>query len=110
MSRFQWAALQIDQVISLEREDDIQDCLGRLPENLKTTYDEIYKQIQRKKGSKPEIAIRAFQWVMCACEPLVAEVLVAAVCQHPGDEKTRHVDISMDFVLDACCNLLVVDT
>src|SRR5215471_9516111 len=112
MSRFQWAALQIDQVIFLERERDIRECLGQLPEDLTTTYNEIYAQIKTAEGSKSEIAIRALQWVMCACRLLDTELLVAAVCQDPEDEKTQAVDIGVDieFVLDACRNLLVIDT
>jgi ankyrin repeat domain-containing protein 50 len=83
--------------------------LGRLPKDLKDAYDEIYTAIKNADRSKPEIAIRTFQWVMCSCEPLSAEVLVAAVCQDPEEDETQPIDIDIDFVLDACHNLLVVD-
>jgi ankyrin repeat domain-containing protein 50 len=96
--------------LSLDRERDIQDRLGRLPKDLKAAYDEIYMEIRMAEGSKSEVAIRAFQWVMCSCKPLSPKSLVAAVCQHPEDKETQPIDIDMDFVLDACRNLLVVDT
>src|SRR5437588_12188841 len=47
---------------------------------------------------------------MCSCEPLSAEELVAAVCQDPEEGKTQAIDIDIHFVLDACSNLLVVDS
>jgi hypothetical protein len=46
---------------------------------------------------------------MCSCEPLSAEVLVAAVCQDSEEDETQAIDIDIHFVLDACSNLLVVD-
>ncbi|KAL1982086.1 hypothetical protein VTN96DRAFT_1741 [Rasamsonia emersonii] len=108
--RFQWAALQIAEILSLELESDIRDRLGRLPDDLRAAYDEIYDKIRRSKGIKGKIAIRAFQWVTYCREPLEADILVAAVCQDPEDETTTikpYMDIH--FVLDACYNLLVLD-
>lgn len=48
---------------------------------------------------------------MCALQPLRPEVLVVAVAQNPDDEQLRHPERNLDihFILDACCNLLVVD-
>ena len=57
----------------------------------------------------PVIANRAFQWVMCSCWPLSPEELVAAVCQDPETDEVDEVDISINVVLGACQNLLVVD-
>ena len=109
-SRFQWAALQIDQLLSLERLRDIKDRLGKLPMGLRNAYDEIYTAIQNQEGSLPEIANRTFQWVMCSCEPLSPSTLIAAVCQDPEDDEPRPVDIDIDIVLDACHNLLSLDS
>ncbi|MCJ1356822.1 MAG: hypothetical protein MMC33_006818 [Icmadophila ericetorum] len=57
---FQWASLQIDQILELSREQDIRERLGKLPDDLKSAYDEIYNRIKRKKGSAPLVADRAF--------------------------------------------------
>ncbi|PGH16010.1 hypothetical protein AJ79_01990 [Helicocarpus griseus UAMH5409] len=110
---FQWAALQIAEILELELESDIRDRLGRLPESLKEAYDEIFEKIKRGKGSKPAIAIRAFQWIMCSAFNPSAETLMVLVCQDPdnnnNNNKTRlSNDISIDFILDACRNLLVI--
>ncbi|OCK73447.1 hypothetical protein K432DRAFT_340288, partial [Lepidopterella palustris CBS 459.81] len=106
---FQWASLQIGQVLSLTIPDDIRNCLGKLPSDLKNAYDEIYSTIQNQLGSQPEIANRAFQLVMCSYRPLFAAELVAAVCQDPDSDEPKGVDIDIHFVLHACRNLLVVD-
>ncbi|RFU29639.1 hypothetical protein B7463_g6719, partial [Scytalidium lignicola] len=106
---FQWAALQIDQVLSLSRESDIRKRLGQLPEGLTKAYDEIFTQIKKSDGSKPEIAARALQWVMCAIRPLGIEELVVAVCQDPDNDTVQQADMDINFVLDACRNLLVID-
>ncbi|MCJ1379453.1 hypothetical protein MMC17_002554 [Xylographa soralifera] len=108
-SRFQWAALQIAQLFRLQRESDIRNRLGKLPKTLDKAYDEIYDEIQAQEGSFPEIANRAFQWVMCAESPLSTVQLVAAVCQDPDTDGTDPVDIDLDDVLAACRNLLIVD-
>jgi hypothetical protein len=83
--------------------------LGKLPKTLDKAYDEIYTQIQAQEGSAPEIANRAFQWVMCSYTPLTPTELVAAVCQDPEMDAIDCVDIDMGFVLAACHNLLMVD-
>ncbi|RQM04649.1 hypothetical protein DH86_00003763, partial [Scytalidium sp. 3C] len=93
---FQWAALQIDQVMSLSLESDIRKRLGQLPKDLESTYDEIFAQINDSDGSKPEIAARAFQWVMCCKAPLVAEELLLAVCQNPNIDSITKADAGLD--------------
>ena len=110
LSRFQWADLQIRQVLELDLDSEIRERLGNLPKDLEAAYDEIFDRIQNMKGHKPQIAIRAFQWVMSFSESLEQDVLIAAVCQDPEDDKIQPIDpgMDMDFVLGACHNLLVV--
>ena len=109
LSRFQWASLQIAQLLELLRERDIRDRLGKLPETLEEAYNEIYARIQAQKGSAPDIANRVFQWVICSCSPLTPAELVTAVCQDPETDVIDPVDIDTSIVLAACHNLLVVD-
>ncbi|KAI9781928.1 MAG: hypothetical protein M1816_002151 [Peltula sp. TS41687] len=106
---FQWAFLQIAQLLELPRENDIRLRLGKLPNGLKKAYDEIYENIRHKPGSSLEIAERAFQWVMCSEIPLPPVRLLAAICQDPATDKLNAVDIGIDVVLNACSNLLIVD-
>lgn len=65
--------------------------------------------IQCQKGSKPNIAIRAFQCIMASVEPLDAQALVAAVCQDPNNPIPQPVDIDTEFVLSSCQNLIIID-
>ncbi|EON65807.1 hypothetical protein W97_05046 [Coniosporium apollinis CBS 100218] len=106
---FQWASLQITQILELSREKDIRCRLGRLPEGLTKAYDEIWEMMKKKPGSSFEIAERAFKWVMCSRTPLSPDLLVAAVCQDPETENMDQVDVDIDYVLAACSNLLVID-
>ena len=58
----------------------------------------------------PEIANRAFQWIMYSKVPLSPEALVAGVCQDPNTDVVDAVDVDIDSVLDACQNIIVVDS
>ena len=75
--RFQWAFLQIKQILDLHRPGEITDRLGKLPKDLKRTYDEIYYGMSENER---EIADHAFQWVMCAAKPLKTRELLPAIC------------------------------
>lgn len=102
-------SLQLAQLFDLSLERDIRERLGRLPDTLEKAYDEIYNQIRLQKGSAPEIANRAFQWIMCSCAPLSPAELIGAICQDPETDNLNEVDVTIDFVLGACRNLLTVD-
>lgn len=84
--------------------------LGKLPKTLKEAHDEILDRIQSAEGSAPEVADRAFQWVMRSEAPLTPKLLVAAVCQDPATDELDDVDIDIDFVLEACQSLLTVNS
>ncbi|KAF1994380.1 hypothetical protein P154DRAFT_32248 [Amniculicola lignicola CBS 123094] len=106
---FQWAALQIGQLLDLERESDIRARLGRLPEGLQEAYDDILSTIKKQKGSKPVVATRAFTWIMVATVPLELDVLLAAVCQDAESDEIALPDIDKEYVIGACQNLVTVD-
>jgi hypothetical protein len=82
--------------------------LGSLPEGLTATYDEIYTKIQCQKGSKPTVARRALQWIFSSHVPLKVDIILAAVCQSVNDTEPQEVDVTVDFVLSSCQNLLVL--
>ena len=86
---------------------EIERRLGKLPEDLKQTYDEIYSGI---KEHEKKIADRAFQWVMCACRPLTTWELLPAISQDGKSDTLLPLDgIDEDLVLEYCHNLLVID-
>src|SRR5450756_354475 len=106
-SRFQWAYLQVKQLLKLQRPGEILDRLGKLPEDLKRAYDEIYNEMG---DHERYIADRAFQWVMCACAPLETRALVAAICQEVEGDTLLPLDgLDEDLVLEYCHNLLIID-
>jgi hypothetical protein len=98
--------LQIRELLKLEREALIRDRLGKLPKDLKATYNEIFESIMCQDDGKPEIAIRAMRWVMCSTDPFYPHELVAAACQDPYTDEPNMVDVDIHFVLSACQNLL----
>ncbi|RDW57470.1 hypothetical protein BP6252_13808 [Coleophoma cylindrospora] len=105
---FQWAYLQISQLLALRQEEQIRDRLGKLPEGLKVAYDEIF---DRMNEHERKIASRACQWVMCATHPLPTAVLLPAVCQDENDDKIySENDLDEDLLLEYCHHLLVIDT
>ncbi|PMD58687.1 uncharacterized protein K444DRAFT_531396, partial [Hyaloscypha bicolor E] len=105
----QWASLQISQLLELERERDIRSSLGSLPQGLAATYDEIYTRLQCQKGSKPIVARRTLQWIFSSHIPLTSDHMLAAVCQGFDDQEPQQVDVTVDFVLSSCSNLVVLD-
>ncbi len=107
--RFQWVALQINQLHKLSRERDIKTRLGKLPRTLEDAYHEIYTRIQSQEGSASEVARRAFQWIMRSGQPVSPAMLVTVVCQDPTTDDIDFVDIEFDFVLESCQNLLKVE-
>ncbi|KAF3384594.1 hypothetical protein F1880_001890 [Penicillium rolfsii] len=106
---FQWVALQMDHISGLNLEGDIRKRLGQLPKNLEEAYDEIFDRIESAEGSQPGIATRAFSWVLLSFTPLSSDTLVSFVSRDPESGVVEHDDLSIYIVLDACCNLLVID-
>ncbi|KAK0701566.1 ankyrin repeat-containing domain protein [Lasiosphaeria miniovina] len=105
---FQWAYLQVKQLLELRTEAAVRDRLGRLPIGLEAAYDEIYAKIAARNQHERILADRAFTWVMCACHPLDSAALLSAVRLDPGGDVSEEID--EDVLLDICNNLLVLDS
>ncbi|KAJ2995025.1 hypothetical protein NUW58_g1386 [Xylaria curta] len=108
---FQWAFLQINEILDLETESAIRDRLGKLPSSLKSAYDEIYDRIKSRHKKDRDLADRAFKLVACACEPLSSRRLLSAI---RFDSDTDTLDLSDTIkesqLLHLCNNLLVIDS
>ena len=91
--------------------NDVREGLKALPDTLMDAYGEIYKRILDQKGSAPRLALAAFRWVQCSCEPLCSETLLDAIMAEIGEqgEFTRKDTITANCLLDACQNLLLFD-
>ena len=103
--RFQWANLQIKQLLTLLTIEDILDRLGKLPRDLKEAYDGIY--LTKEKQAKA-LVDRACMWVMCACTPLTTVELISAISIDPDVDKESSA-IDEDLLGDLCDNLLFID-
>ncbi|KAI0547823.1 hypothetical protein F4679DRAFT_552833 [Xylaria curta] len=108
---FQWAFLQIKEILLLETETAVRDRLGKLPADLKTAYDEIYSKIQNGHRHERSLADNAFKWVACAKEPLSSEELLAAIRLNSDKDTFDLSDaITESQLLHLCNNLLVLDS
>ncbi|KAJ5535881.1 hypothetical protein N7513_009067 [Penicillium frequentans] len=107
---FQWAYLQIKQVLDLPTEADIRSRLGKLPPGLKNAYDEIYGKVTISPHAKV-LVDRACKWVISACKPLNSDELLSAItidCENDTSGFRKETDESC---LQALCNnLLVLDS
>ncbi|KAI1347743.1 hypothetical protein F5Y01DRAFT_318385 [Xylaria sp. FL0043] len=108
---FQWAFLQINELLNLETESAIRSRLGSLPADLKIAYDEIYKNIIARDRHDKALADRAFKWVACSFWPLTSETLIPAIRL---DSDTTALALSNPItesqLLHLCNNLLVIDS
>ncbi|KAI1271482.1 hypothetical protein F5Y07DRAFT_404328 [Xylaria sp. FL0933] len=108
---FQWAFLQINELLNLETESAIRSRLGSLPADLKIAYDEIYKNIIARDRHDKALADRAFKWVACSFGPLTSETLISAIRL---DSDTTALALSNPItesqLLHLCNNLLVIDS
>ncbi|KAI1752087.1 hypothetical protein F4782DRAFT_155191 [Xylaria castorea] len=108
---FQWAFLQIKEILRLETESAIRDRLGKLPADLDTAYDEIYTKIKNRNKHDRAFADNAFKLVACAYKPLSSTELLSAI--RLGSEKDTFDlsgTITVSQLLHLCNNLLVLDS
>ncbi|KAI0474545.1 hypothetical protein F4859DRAFT_514397 [Xylaria cf. heliscus] len=108
---FQWAFLQIKEILDLETEPAIRDRLGKLPPDLKSAYDEIYNKIKARNNHDRTLAKNAFKWVACAKKPMNSKELLSAIRL---DSETVAFNLSSEVtesqLLHLCNNLLVIDS
>ncbi|KAJ5341455.1 hypothetical protein N7541_010579 [Penicillium brevicompactum] len=106
---FQWAYLQIKQVLGLSTTADIKIRLGKLPKDLEAAYEEIYSEIANEPRRKA-LVDRACMWVMSACTPLSSDKLLSAVhIDADGSSINSQDQFNESELLDRCSNLLVID-
>ncbi|CAF3584989.1 unnamed protein product [Fusarium graminearum] len=110
MQQLHWAYLQIMQLLGLLMEAAILDRLGKLPLNLKTTYDEMYSQIAARNQYDKALADRALMWVMCAPRYLTSSELLSAISL-PSDDGEFYMAEEVDdaLLLDLCSDFLIFD-
>ncbi|KAH6669479.1 hypothetical protein B0J14DRAFT_431832, partial [Halenospora varia] len=106
---FRWASLQIQNLCDAQRikhEQDIREELGKLPRDLKQSYDAIYSRIISAGSTSRAVAEKAMKWILCAQRRLNMEELIAAVST---DLHGHHITLTAIDLLNMCCNLLIID-
>ncbi|KAJ5912527.1 hypothetical protein N7504_001410 [Penicillium tannophilum] len=104
---FQWAYLQIKQVLELPTETDIRNRLGKLPPGLKNAYDEIYGKVTMSPHAKV-LVDRACKWVMSACKPLSSDELLSAIVVDSENDAFEFKKETDESCLQALCNNMFV--
>jgi ankyrin repeat protein len=87
-------------------EENVTHALKVLPKELKESYDMVLNQILASQKPNPEVASRAFKWLMCAQRPLRTAEFVGAIAV---DSKGKCSALQTANVLSICCNLVVED-
>lgn len=95
-------------LLQLKRASDVESYLGSLPKGLRKAYQKILSDIGNQAGSAGVIAARAFRWIMDSARPLSPNELVAAACQSCDGLVDFDPDVNIEFLLEACHNLVVV--
>lgn len=109
VTRFQWAALHIDDLLEIESNKDTLKWLNSLPKGLEAAYDRIYHSIEEKGDRWLIYANRAFMWLMFSSTPIPLEILCILVCQDAGDEFNPEAKLSRASLLSFCRNCIKVD-
>ncbi|OQE02907.1 hypothetical protein PENVUL_c037G03204, partial [Penicillium vulpinum] len=104
---FQWVTLLIGSLPQIP--EDIPDWLKQLPRGLPEVYKRIFAEIQAQGGSEPKIARAAFEWMIGSYQTLDQGTLVDLVRQSLEYDGRKYPSLTIDMVLGACRNLLVVD-
>lgn len=104
---FQWAWLQVQNIVSCRSERDIKARFEELalPADLNRTYAGILGRIQGTYDR--ECVNRAVRWVMCSAKPLTTRQLLAAICLKEQDGELHIEDgIGEEDLLVLCGTLL----
>ena len=114
--RFRWAELQLALFFSsksrLRHSKDVETKLQALEKRtglpeLDAVYREIYDMNTEEGSESRAVAVRAFDWILSAYEPLELSELSYAVALR--DDGISDPEVNNDFVLDVCSNFVTID-
>lgn len=108
-TRFQWAALHIDDLLEIESNEDTLKWLTGLPRGLEAAYDRIYHSIEERGDRWLTYANRTFMWLMSSSTPIQLETLCILACQDSGEDFNPEAKLSRDSLLAFCRNCVKVD-
>lgn len=97
---------------SISMRSDIEARLGRLPDTLNKTYQDIFdSRIDVEADNSKRLAHLAMMWIMTSGRPLTPNELVSAsvVALRLDTSASNDEEIDIDLILKLCYNLVVVD-
>ncbi|KAH6876538.1 hypothetical protein B0T10DRAFT_497692 [Thelonectria olida] len=110
---FQWAALQVKQLLRLKTwaEPNIRERLDHLPKDITDAYEEVWSQLMDAPQYEKNVSQRLFKWVMCAFEPLSTKQLSLFILIDPETDQPDNVDKRFDEseINDLSGNLLTLN-
>jgi predicted acetyltransferase len=106
--RFMWVDLQIKHLCAMKIGYEVEEELGKLPSDLATTYEQIYKKIP-DDGHLAPLALKALMWILGAEEPLSPEEWTGGVSWALPRPDRKSPKLETPVLLDVCQNLVVND-
>lgn len=105
ITRFRWAACQLETIRDCRTVAEIERALDDLPETLDDTYERILQTIWRKDAEKGRAI---FTWLLFSERPLTLHEMAEAAVVRPGDMEIDHRDhlIQLSAVLSICRSLI----
>jgi len=88
----------------------VESALERVPRGLDNTYKRILHQIDEQGDYMKTLALKAFTWVLYAIRSLRVNELRNALATEGPVRRREDLDLdSIDVILEACANLLIVE-
>jgi len=106
---FRWVSASIQTLCdpSMQFEEDIRLALGQLPPTLEGVYTIIITQIHKGAPLSMPLAKKTLRWLLCAQQALRSDELLKALS---ADLDVSNVTITVDNLLNICCNLVKYDS
>ncbi|KAJ5919724.1 hypothetical protein N7454_009559 [Penicillium verhagenii] len=107
---FQWASLQVHQIVKCRTESSVWKRLDNLPEDLQKAYEEIWNDIESLEEPDQSVVKRALCWVMAAPKPMSSEMLLSAIrVDSDGSIMPLGDKLDEEGLLSLCNKFLIVD-
>jgi ankyrin repeat protein len=106
---FRWVSASIQTLCdpSMQFEEDIRLALRQLPPTLEGVYAIIITQIHKGAPLSMPLAKKALRWLLCAQQALRSDEFLKALS---ADLSIPNVTITVDNLLNICCNLVKYDS
>ncbi|KAJ5721659.1 uncharacterized protein N7483_009593 [Penicillium malachiteum] len=112
---FQWASLQMHQILKCGTKSSVMKRLDALPDGIREAYDEIWNEIEKLEETDKILAKRAILWVMAAKTPFTSTEIFSAIRLDMDSSEDMDIFLVEDKLdeeglLSVCNNFLTLDT